>query len=48
MIQFSEPIITSKDLGIESQISDGASSKLKAVVDAGMGNGNLSEIIFSR
>ncbi|MBT8051047.1 MAG: NAD(P)-dependent oxidoreductase [Gammaproteobacteria bacterium] len=34
-----------KDLGTESQIAEGTSSNLRAAVDAGMGNGNVPEIL---
>jgi 3-hydroxyisobutyrate dehydrogenase len=34
-----------KDLGTESQIAEGTSSNLQAAVDAGMGNGNVPEIL---
>ena len=34
-----------KDLGTESQIAEGTSANLKAAVDAGMGNGNVPEIM---
>ena len=34
-----------KDLGTESQIAEGTSSNLQAAVEAGMGNGNVPEIM---
>jgi len=34
-----------RDLGTESQIAEGTSSNLQAAVDAGMGNGNVPEIL---
>jgi len=34
-----------KDLGTESQIAEGTSANLQAAVDAGMGNGNVLEIM---
>ena len=34
-----------KDLGTESQIAEGTSSNLQAAVDAGLGNGNVPEIL---
>jgi 3-hydroxyisobutyrate dehydrogenase len=34
-----------KDLGTESRIAEGTSSNLQAAVDAGMGNGNVPEIL---
>ncbi len=34
-----------KDLGTESQIAEGTSANLQAAVDAGMGNGNVPEIL---
>ncbi len=34
-----------KDLGTESQIAEGTSANLQAAVDAGMGNGNVPEIM---
>ena len=34
-----------KDLGTESQIAEGTSANLNAAVDAGMGNGNVPEIM---
>jgi 3-hydroxyisobutyrate dehydrogenase len=34
-----------KDLGTESQIAEGTSSNLQAAVDAGLGNGNVPEIM---
>ena len=34
-----------KDLGTESEIAEGTSSNLQAAVDAGLGNGNVPEIL---
>ena len=34
-----------KDLSTESQIAEGTSANLQAAVDAGMGNGNVPEIM---